>query len=143
MKCARQQRGATIVEAAFTLIILMMFLMAILEFGRAYNMYHIMTDAAREGARYAVTPQQSTNSLPSSGQIQSVVNQFLASGGVKGATVAISYPTQTINNVQLQYTAVTVNAAYDFVLPQLILGSGTNMSSVNMQTEASMRDETN
>ncbi len=139
----RQQRGGTIVEAAFTIVILVMFIMAILEFGRAYNIYHIITDAAREGARFGVTPQQGTNNLPTSTQVQTVVNQFLASGGVTGATVAVTYPSQKINGVQLQYTSVSVNAPYSFVVPQLLFGAGTNITSVNMQTEASMRDETN
>ncbi len=139
----RQQHGATLVEAAFAIVILLMFLMAILEFGRAYNIYHIITDAAREGARFGVTPQEGTNNLPTVAQIQIVVNQFLASGGVTGAAITVTYPTQTINGVQLKYTAVTVNAPYNFIVPQLLFGSGTNLTSVNMQTEASMRDETN
>jgi Flp pilus assembly protein TadG len=142
-KRVQQQRGGTLVEAAFTITILIMFIMGIVEFGRAYNIYHIITDAAREGARFGVTPQQSTNTLPSSTQVQSVVNQFLSSGGVTGATIAVTYPTQTINGVQLQYTSVTVNAPYIFVVPQLLFGAGSNLTSVNMQTEASMRDETN
>jgi Flp pilus assembly protein TadG len=142
-KRAQQQRGGTLVEAAFTITILIMFIMGIVEFGRAYNIYHIITNAAREGARFGVTPQQGTNNLPSSTQVQTLVNQFLASGGVKGASIAVTYPTQTINGVQLQYTSVTVNAPYNFVVPQLLFGAGSNLTSVNMQTEASMRDETN
>jgi Flp pilus assembly protein TadG len=138
-----KQHGGTLVEAAFTIVILLLFLMAILEFGRAYNIYHIITDAAREGARFGVTPQQGTNNLPTATQIQTVVNEFLASGGVTGAAITVTYPTETINGVQLQYTAVTVNAPYNFIVPQLLFGAGTNITSVNMQTEASMRDETN
>jgi Flp pilus assembly protein TadG len=138
----RKQRGATIVEAAFTLLILLIFLDAILEFGRAYNIYHIMTNAAREGARYAVAPTPGTSTLPTTGQVQTWVNTFLASGGVQGAAVTVTPTTQTVNNVDLTYTTVQVTAPYSFIVPQLLLGSNT-YGTVNLSTTSSMRNETN
>ena len=50
MTTRRKQRGAVIAESAVTLIVLFMLLFAILEFGRAYKTYQVLTDAAREGA---------------------------------------------------------------------------------------------
>jgi Flp pilus assembly protein TadG len=138
----RRQRGATIVEAAFTLLILLIFLDAILEFGRAYNVYHIMTNAAREGARYAVAPAPGTSALPTSAQVQSWVTTFLASGGVTGATVSVTPTTQTIDNMQETYTNVQVTAPYSFIVPQLLLGSST-YGTVTLSTTSSMRNETN
>ena len=43
------------VEAALVLPIVIMFLFGILEYGRYVMMLQILTNAAREGARYAVT----------------------------------------------------------------------------------------
>jgi len=140
MKRSRRQRGATIVEAAITLLLLFMFLDAILEFGRAYNVYHVMTNAAREGARYAVAPQPGTTTLPTTTQVQSQVNSFLASGGVTGATVTVNTTTQTVNNAPLAYTTVLVTAPHSFVAPQLL---GVNKATVNLSTSAEMRNETN
>ncbi len=139
----RRQRGATIVEAAFTLLILLMFLDAILEFGRAYNVYHIMTNAAREGARYSVAPAPGTANLPTAGQVQVWVNTFLASGGVQGATVSVTPTVQNINNTVLNYTTVQVTAPYTFIVPQLLFGKGSSNGSITLSTSSSMRDETN
>jgi len=135
-----KERGATIVEAALTLLLLFLFLDAILEFGRAYNVYHVMTNAAREGARFAVAPQPGTTNLPSTTQVQSQVNSFLASGGITGATIAVNQTTQTINNAALTYTTVQVSAPYSFVAPQLL---GIANGTVTLKTSAEMRNETN
>ena len=135
-----QQAGATIVEAALTLLVLLMFLDAVLEFGRAYNVYEVMTNAAREGARYAVAPAPNTTTLPTTTQVQSQVNSFLASAGVSGATVAVNTTTQTVNNALLTYTSVQVTAPYSFFVPQLL---GVRNGTVNLSTSAQMRNETN
>ena len=140
MKMPKRQRGATIVEAAVTLLLLFMFLDAILEFGRAYNVYHIMTNAAREGARYAVAPSPGTTTLPNTSQVQAQVNSFLASGGVSGATVNVTPTTQTVNGAPLVYTTVQVTAPYTFFVPQLL---GISNGTVNLSTSAEMRNETN
>ena len=122
------------------MLLLLMFLDGVLEFGRAYNVYHIMTNAAREGARYAVAPQPGTTSLPSTTQVQSEVNSFLTSGGISGATVAVNTTTQTVNAVPLTYTVVQVTAPYNFGVPQLL---GLSNTTVNLTTSAEMRNETN
>jgi Flp pilus assembly pilin Flp len=50
----RDERGAAMVEMAVVLPVLMLIVMGIVEFGRAWNVYQVITDAAREGARRAV-----------------------------------------------------------------------------------------
>ena len=50
---ASGERGANLVEMALVLPLLMMFLMGVLDFGRAYYSYVTLTNAAREGARFA------------------------------------------------------------------------------------------
>ncbi len=49
----RDERGASAVEFALTLPVLVMILVGTLEFGMAYNQYLAITHAAREGARMA------------------------------------------------------------------------------------------
>jgi Flp pilus assembly protein TadG len=49
-------RGQEIAEAAVVLPLMMMFLLGIYWFGRAYNIYGTITHAAREGARTATAP---------------------------------------------------------------------------------------
>jgi Flp pilus assembly protein TadG len=50
----RDDAGAAAVEFALVLPLLLVMTMGIIEFGRAFNHSHVITDAAREGARRAV-----------------------------------------------------------------------------------------
>ena len=52
--------GTEIAEAALVLPILFMILLGIFFFGRAYNIYGTITQAAMQGARAAVAPQCAT-----------------------------------------------------------------------------------
>jgi Flp pilus assembly protein TadG len=48
------ERGAELVEFALVLTALLMFLFGIMGFGHALYAYHFVSDAAREGTRYAM-----------------------------------------------------------------------------------------
>jgi Flp pilus assembly protein TadG len=50
-----RRRGGVTVEAALVLPVIITFLFGIMEYGRYLMMLQILTNAAREGARYAVT----------------------------------------------------------------------------------------
>lgn len=52
----RTERGSEILEFAFAVTMLMMLLLGIVTFSRAYNVYQSIARAAREGARVAVLP---------------------------------------------------------------------------------------
>ena len=89
MKRERTQRGATIVEAAVTSLVLFSLLFAILGFGRAFNIYQVVTDAAREGARYAVAPDANAAapySLPSADAVATRVCGYLQSANIRFAS---------------------------------------------------------
>ena len=45
------QRGTALLEAAVTIPILLLIAVGIFEFGRAYQTWQVVTNAAREGAR--------------------------------------------------------------------------------------------
>jgi Flp pilus assembly protein TadG len=50
----RRRRGAATLEAALVLPVVITFLFGILEYGRYVMMLQVVTNASREGARYAV-----------------------------------------------------------------------------------------
>ena len=50
----RSAHGQAIVEFAVVLVLLLMLVIGVFEFGRAWNIYQVITDAARGGARMAV-----------------------------------------------------------------------------------------
>src|SRR5215471_21795594 len=56
LRRARGQRGQALLEMAFTLPLLLLVCVGILEFGRAYQTWQVLTNAAREGARLSVLP---------------------------------------------------------------------------------------
>jgi TadE-like protein len=53
MQSARKEKGAVAVEMAIVLPLLLLILLGIIEFGRVLNVQVSLTQAAREGARYA------------------------------------------------------------------------------------------
>src|SRR5688572_26606886 len=88
----RSEAGTTIVEAAIVLLTFLMLVFGVFEAGRFLNTEQVLTNAAREGARLAVTPLSQTNNLPTHAEIIAHVDQFLADAHITGAT--ISAPTQ-------------------------------------------------
>lgn len=65
-----QRRGAAAVETAFVLPIFLLFVFAIMEFGQAYLGQHLLSNAARLGARRAML-DTSTNAA-----VEQVVKDF-------------------------------------------------------------------
>ncbi len=142
-----KQRGAALVEATITTLLLFALLLGIMEFGRAYNIYQVATNAAREGARFAVAPLAGTNTLPSTDEVIARVKSFLDSSNIRcpegDDCVTITTPTQTVSApggaVPLVYTRVSVSVPYNFITPQLL---GVR-PSIRLRTSATMRNETN
>lgn len=50
----RSERGQALVEMALVLPVLVLLIFGIIEFGRVFNAYLIITNAAREGARAGI-----------------------------------------------------------------------------------------
>jgi Flp pilus assembly protein TadG len=159
MGIGRKQRGAVIVESALTIGVLLLLLFAIMDLARAYNIYQVLTNAAREGARYSVAPDpNNAYAVPSVVQIQNDVQQFMASDHVRGTTVnvycvyasgtpapnlaicpqsatQVADPTlQTDANLNPVYTKVEVTIPYKFMILPL---------TVNISSKAVMRNEDN
>ncbi len=129
------QKGGTLLEGAITLLLFFMLIFGVLEFGRAYNLYQVATNAAREGARLSVAPFPGTNTLPTDAEVAAQVQKFLDSAGARGATVVVSQTAAgpEVNNVTPVYTQVDVTVPYRF----LFFGFGT----VNLGAHARMRNE--
>ena len=93
----RNQRGAALVEAAMVVPILLLISAGIFEFGRAYQTWQVLTNAAREGARVAVLP----NGAPATAATR--VRQYMQDGQLPDfATATVSVD---------RAVAITVNGA--------------------------------
>ena len=141
----RSQRGAALLEMALTLPLLLLVCVGILEFGRAYQTWQVITNAAREGARIAVLQGMDDAS------VRSRVQQYMTIGqlpGAANATIAIDR-NQTVSiggTATASASQVIVNYPFDFVvldpIARLATGQGSGTpSSLNMVATATMRNE--
>jgi len=89
-------RASEIAEAALVLPLAFMVLLGIYWFGRAFNTYATINDAAREGARVAVAQKCATcgNTAPTPVAIATAVTQTLQASSVDPGQI-IQYPTTT------------------------------------------------
>jgi Flp pilus assembly protein TadG len=77
----RPRRGATLVETALVLPVVLMMLFGIFEYGRFMFLYTTATNAVRDGARYAAVRTGSTTSTTTA-DVVTVVNNKM--GGLNG-----------------------------------------------------------
>ena len=82
MRRLRSQRGAALVETAISIPILLLISVGIFEFGRAFQTWQVVTNAAREGARVSVLP----NGGP--GPVEARVRQYMQDGQLSQFAVA-------------------------------------------------------
>ena len=99
---ANGERGAALLEVALTLPLLLLVCMGIFEFGRAFQTWQVLTNAAREGARIAVLPAMG------SAEVESRVRNFMEAGRLANSATA----------------TITVNSA-----ARVVIGAGTASAS--------------
>ena len=98
IKRLRNQRGAALLETAITLPIILLVSVGIFEFGRAYQTWQVLTNAAREGARIAVLPDYTD------AQVTSTVQNYLNGGRLPNAGGA---QIQVVRNVPFGATTAS------------------------------------
>ena len=76
----RYRRGQAIVEFALVLPVFLLLLLAAVEFGRAYLDLHLLTSAAREGARVGMLPDKVEQ------DVYDRVNGFLENVGMRSGS---------------------------------------------------------
>jgi Flp pilus assembly protein TadG len=139
----RNDRGTALIEMAFTLPLLLLISIGIIEFGRAFQTWQILTNAAREGARVAVLPGISDS------MVTARVQQYIQAGVLDaGVTPTISIQ----RNASISYgsgtatgSKVSVSYPYKFMvlngIAKLVVSDTTVGSDFTMATSATMRNE--
>jgi Flp pilus assembly protein TadG len=137
----RNERGAALLEAAITVPIILLICVGIFEFGRAYQVQQILTNAVREGARAAVIEGTSDE------RVSKIVTDYMASGNlpVPAAPVTIDISraepfggtTASKVTVTFPYKFMVIGGVVKLVAPKSTLGS----TNLNMQATALMRNE--
>lgn len=136
-------RGQALVEFALLLPLVMLLLIGIVEFGRAWQAKQTLTDAAREGARLAVVgnPSYTVDT------VDLAVKTMLKKAGFDSAAVAITYPdgchfsTCTPQWGTGRMTSVTLEMPHKFVALHRFITLVTSGGTVTLRSTARMRNE--
>ena len=141
----KSERGQAILETALTLPLLLLVSVGIFEFGRAYQTWQVITNAAREGARVAVLPSVVA------GAPEARVRQYLASGQLPKEDRDRAGVTVTTGSVDIGGAAtvptsiVTVTYPFNFVVLQpvarLVVSGSQLGAAVTLTARAEMRNE--
>lgn len=119
----RSQKGAELVEFALAVPVLIMLVLGVMDFGAAFTLREMLTNAARSGARIMVssplTNQDCTSSTPCSvvAAATAVVN-YMANAGIDFSCVDPATPTST-GTLQWSYdcsngTSLVINRGYTY-----------------------------
>jgi Flp pilus assembly protein TadG len=127
--------GQALAEFALVLPLVLLFIAGIIEFGRAWNIKQIVTDAAREGARYTVVQ----NNAVDSNAVKARVMERLALGSIETADITIE-PSADWRKAGFPMT-VTVATQFPMGLVGALLGWAGAPSVVTISTQATMRNE--
>lgn len=140
----RRDDGAALIEAAFTLPLMLFVCIGILEFGRAYQAWQVVTNASREGARIAVLPGMNDTAVTAR------VKTYLEAGALdKAGVTSIVIQRNTTVSIGGTNTAsaskVTVNYPFEFMVfqpvAQLVVSGSTVGAPLTMSASTTMRNE--
>jgi Flp pilus assembly protein TadG len=138
-RLTKNERGAALLETAITIPLILLISVAIFEFGRAYQTWQVLTNAAREGARVAILNGTTDTEVRTAvknyvaiGQLSAVsdgnidVNRSAALGTNTGSQITVNYP----------FNFMVLGPVMRLVNPSATMGSTLMMSAV-----AVMRNE--
>jgi Flp pilus assembly protein TadG len=138
-KRLRNQRGAALIETAITIPLVLLVSVAIFEFGRAYQTWQVLTNAAREGARVAVLEAYTDD------MVRTRVRQYLNGGSLPNASSAGITIARNEPFMAGSASRVTVNYPFAFMVlnpvARLVRGDATLGQPLTMQSSALMRNE--
>jgi Flp pilus assembly protein TadG len=136
----KNQRGSALIETAITIPIVLLVSVAIFEFGRAYQTWQVLTNAAREGARVAVIQGSSDQ------RVQDTVRAYLTSGRITNpASANININRNVPINGADTASSITISYPFNFIVlnpvARLVVRNATVGAPVTMQSVATMRNE--
>jgi Flp pilus assembly protein TadG len=131
-KDLRSESGASAVEFALLLPLLMMILFGITEFGIGLYRQSILTNASREGARLGIV--QSVPAITTA-QINATIDTYLTTAGITPGTVSRAI---TAGGVTGTPVIVSLTLPYTFVVLPGLTGI---TPTINLSAQTVMRHE--
>jgi Flp pilus assembly protein TadG len=132
------ESGSVLVESALVLTCFLAIIFGIMEAGRLMQVHNAVTEAARDGARFAISPLRGTSDLPDNAAIADHVRQYLAA-------VAISKETATVVSETVHpYSgdSLTTCTQVSVSLPYRVLAPYVPLGEVTLKAQSVMRNET-
>jgi Flp pilus assembly protein TadG len=123
------------VEFAIVLPLLLILLIAVFEFGRAWNINHAITDAARLGARSAVVADPVTTQ----DSVYAIIKRALRRASID--TVAATITLTGWRTGQGTPATVNIQVPYQFVFLKPFMHWSTSKSNITLQSTFVMRNE--
>lgn len=114
-KVIKDKRGQALVELALVLPLLILMIMGIMEFGRIYHSYLLITNAAREGARLGVVGETDS-------EIRTRVKDMAVSLNLTDSQISIT-PEESLRargvplTVKVEYEMDLITPVLDIIIP--------------------------
>jgi Flp pilus assembly protein TadG len=136
----RHEDGQALAEFAMVLPLLILLVLGLFEFARAWNTLQVMTDAAREAARRSVVH---TTPPPNYDSVIETAQDALARAGLDPEKGEIDATVQGTSWPAARGTPVTVTLSYpyEFKYVGTLLSWATGSSAITLRTSAIMRKE--
>ena len=138
MKLHRVRSGQSMVEFAIIVVLLLSLVLGIIEFGRAWMTFQVITNASREGARLAALP----TGFSTAGAVTTRVNDYLTSANLDPGRASVT--ATNVDGATGTDAVVTVQYSADmlFLGPVLgFLGTSTVPGTLLLTGQATMRNE--
>jgi Flp pilus assembly protein TadG len=130
----RDRRGQSLTEFALTAPILLLLILAIIDFGRAWQTYQIITDAARLGTRTAVVDNGATEQ-----DVRDAIDRHLVA-----ASLPLAARTVTITGFgapRPDLTTIRISYSYRLGLIGAFIAWTTGQETITLETEITMQNE--
>lgn len=139
MKKIQRESGQALLEFALIFPLIFLIIILFIELGRIEYYYSALTNAVREGARYAIVTQF-TSSTQRTQNVQNKVVQYSVALPINPADVTIycDRDTTDLDNPCHEYVTVRAHMEIDPMVGfvSLVLGSGT---TYNINAESTMQ----
>jgi Flp pilus assembly protein TadG len=129
---------------AVTLPLVLLVSVSIFEFGRAFQTWQVLTNAAREGARVAVLPDSTASDVEARVRTALAAGQLQSSADVVGVLIDRNVD-MSIGAATAKASLVTVNYPFSFMVlnpvANLVVRGSTMGSPITIAASAQMRNE--
>lgn len=139
MTRSNREAGLARLEVAITVPMVLLIGIGIFEFGRAYQTWQVVTNAAREGARVAVV-KGSTDA-----EVESAVRRYMRAGHLPNAATAPVVLDRRVQAGEATESQVIVRYPFEFIVlnpaAHLVTPDSTTGAPLTVSAVATMRNE--